>query len=46
MFQFLLAEVACAQGHGVFPCAICSHSVSKGEDGVLQKDEFERFWTW
>lgn len=45
MFQFLLAEVAYALGHGVFPCAICSHPVSKGKDGVPQKDTFERFWT-
>lgn len=41
MFQFLLAEVAYAQGHGVFPCAICSHLVSRGKDAVAQKDKSE-----
>lgn len=46
MFQFLLAEVAYAWGHGVFPCAIWSHLVSKGKDGVPQKGKFEKFWTW
>lgn len=43
MFQFFLAEVAYAQGHGVFPCAIYSYVVIKGKDGVPQKDKFERF---
>lgn len=44
MFQFLLAEVTCAQGHRVFPCALCSHLLSKGKDGVPQKSQSEIFF--